>query len=308
MAAGIITTGNFPKDLWPGVFAHFGITYAERPEQWRNLCHTITPSKQKYEEVVQYVGMGLAVNKAETQGIAYDSMVQGYTARATHVTYALGGSVSMEAIQDQLYEPQAKRIAAAMAFSHRQTKENVVANVFNNGFNPAFAIGDGQSVFSTAHPLTSGGAMANTPFVAAELAEASLEDALIDIAGFKDDRGLVIGVMPRKLFVSRFNLFQAKRILGSMKQSGTANNDINAVREMNALPDGYEVNYYFTANQPWFVKNDIPSNSGLVFFDRMPVKFDQDNDFNSKNALFSAIARYSVLVSDPRCLYGVNAV
>lgn len=305
--AGIINTGSFPKDLWPGVFAHFGIKYNERQEEWRSLCHEITPSKMKYEEVVQYVGMGLAQMKSEAQTIAYDTMVQGYIARATHVTYALGGSVSMEAIQDNLYEPLAKRIAGALAFSHRQTKENVVANLFNNGFSSTYAIGDGGAFFQTAHPLQAGGTAGNTPSVAAELAESSLEDALIDIRGLKDDRSLVIGIMPRKLFVSRFNLFQAKRVLGSIKQSGTANNDLNALRELNGLPEGYEVNDYFTANQPWFIKNDVAVNSGVVFFDRMALKFDQDNDFNSKNALFSAIARYSVIVGDWRSYYAVNA-
>ena len=306
MAGGIITTGAHPKAFWPGVKAWWGNAYDEFPEEWRLLVNDILDSTQNYEEIVQDTGFGLAPVKAQGQTLYYEANVQGYTGRATHVTYALGYQVTMEELQDNLYEKVSKARAGANAFSQRLTRENVVANVLNRAFNSTYAIADGQAFFSTAHPLTNGGTMSNRPSVDVDLSEASLEDGLVAIAGFQNDKGLPIQVMPDALVVSRQNIFNAQRILKSTYQNDTANNAINAIKAMNALPSGVYVNHYLTDVNAWFIKNRIPNGSGFVLFDRMPLEFDQDNDFSTKNALASSIQRFSVLVSDPRCYYGTQ--
>lgn len=301
-----ITTGNHPKALWPGVKAWWGNSYDEFPEEWRQIVSEVTTSDKNYEDVVQDTGFGLAPVKPQGQGIVYDENVQGYTTRAVHVTYALGYAVTMEEMQDNLYEAVSRVRAKANAFSQRQTRENVVANVLNRGFNSSFPIGDGSAFFSTSHALTMGGTFANKPTTDADLSEASLEDALVAIAGFTNDRGLNIQVMPRALVVARQNMFNAARILKSVLQNDTANNAINAIKALNSLPDGFIVNHYLTDTNAWFIKNQIPSGSGFVFYERMPLTFDQDNDFGTKNALAASVTRFSVAVSDPRCYYGTS--
>ena len=301
-----ITTGNHPKALWPGVKAWWGNSYNEFPEEWRQIVNEVTTSDKNYEDVVQDTGFGLAPVKPQGQGISYDENVQGYTTRAVHVTYALGYAVTMEEMQDNLYEAVSRVRARANAFSQRQTRENVVANVLNRGFNSSFPIGDGSAFFSTSHALTMGGTFANKPTTDADLSEASLEDALVAIAGFTNDRGLNIQVMPRALVVARQNMFNAARILKSVLQNDTANNAINAIKALNSLPDGFIVNHYLTDTNAWFIKNQIPSGSGFVFYERMPLTFDQDNDFGTKNALAASVTRFSVAVSDPRCYYGTS--
>lgn len=302
----VISTGNHPKALWPGIYAWWGTSYNEYPPEWKSLCHEVADSSKNYEEIVQDSGFGLAPVKAQGNSLTYDANVQGFTARATHVTYALGYAVTMEELQDDLYEKVSKGRARANAFSQRQTRENVVANLFNFGFDTgaAYAIGDGKPFFSTTHPTITGSTYANKPTVDADLSEASLEDALVAIAGFTTDRGLVIGVKPRKLVIARQNMFNTARILESVYQNDTANNAINAIKAMNALPEGFEVNHYLSDADAWFVKNDIPTGSGVTFFDRMPVTFDADNDFGTKNALAASVTRFSVIVGDPRCYYG----
>lgn len=305
MSGGLISTGNHPKALWPGVFAWFGNSYDQYPAEWKETVNDVQTSTKNYEDVVQDTGFTLAPAKAQGAGISYDANVQGYTGRATHVTYALGYAVTMEELQDDQYEAVSMARAKALAFSHNQTRENVVANVLNKGFSSTLqTIADGVAFFSTAHPFTSGGTWSNKPATDVDLSEASLEDALIAIAGFTNDKGLVISVQPKKLVVSRQNQFNAARILKSVYQNDTANNAINAIRAMNILPEDFMVNHYLTDVNAWFVKNEIPTGSGFTFFERMPVTFDKDNDFNTKNALASAVTRFSVVVSDPRCYYG----
>lgn len=307
MAGGVIATGNHPKALWPGVAVGFGNSYDSYPAEWKGLVSDVKTSDKNYEEVVQDTGFAIAPAKAQGAGIAYDANVQGYVTRATHVTYALGYAVTMEELQDNQYEAVSMARAKANAFSQAQTRELVVANVLNKGFSTALqVIGDGAAFFSTSHPLSNGGSFANTPTTQADLSEASLEDALIAIAGFTNDRGLQIAVMPKKLVVSRQNQFNAARIMKSSLQNDTANNAINAMKVMGVLPEGFEVNHYLTDTNAWFVKNAIPSGSGFTFWERMPVTFDKDNDFNTKNALASSITRFSVAVADPRCYYGVS--
>lgn len=304
MPGGIIGTGAHPKALLAGVKAWWGNVYDQWPEQWRHLVNDVQSSDMAYEDVVQDTPFSLAPQKPQGQGIYFDANVQGYTTRATHITYALGYTVTMEELADNQYLAVSRVRARANAFSQRQTRENVVANVLNNGFDTGYKIGDGTSFFSTSHATTNGGTFSNRPTAGADLSETTLEDALVAIAGFKDDKNKPIFVRPKKLIVARQNEYNAARILNSIYQNDTANNAINAIRSTNALPEGYTMNVYLTDTNAWFIKNDIPSGSGFVFYERMPVSFDQDNDFPTKNALAASITRYSVAVSDPRCYYG----
>ena len=306
MSGGVISTGNHPKALLPGVKAWFGNTYESYEKQWIELVNEESKSTRNYEEVVQDTGFAVAAVKPQGQGIPYDNNMQGYTTRAVHVTYAMGYAVTMEEIQDNLYEQVSMVRAKALAFSHATARELVVAGVLNNGFSSALQlIGDGQAFFSTAHPFTSSnGTFANKPATDTDLSEASLEDGLIAVEGYLNDKGLQINVKAQKLIVARQNMFNAARILKSVLQNDTGNNAINAIKAVGAMPEGYCTNVYLTDSNAWFIKNQIPTGSGLVFYERMPVTFDKDNDFNTKNALASAIQRFSVAVADPRCYYG----
>lgn len=304
MAGGVIGTGAHPKALLAGVKAWWGNSYDKRPPQWKDLVNEIQSSDMAYEDVVQDTPFSLAPQKPQGQGIYFDANVQGYTTRATHITYALGYAVTMEELMDNQYLAVSKVRAGANAFSQAQTCENVVANVLNNGFDTGYKIGDGTSFFSTSHPLTNGGTFSNRPTAGADLSETTLEDALIAIAGLKNDKNQQIFVRPQKLIVARQGEFNAARILNSIYQNDTADNAINAIRSLNALPGGFVMNVYLTDTNAWFIKNEIPSGSGFMFYERMPVSFDQDNDFPTKNALAASITRYSVAVSDPRCYYG----
>lgn len=306
MAGGLITTGAHPKALWPGVKAWWGNSYDKVPEEWRGLVNQVTDSKLAYEDVVQDTGFGLAPVKGQGSPVYMDANVQGYTTRATHVTYALGYAVTWEEINDNQYEKVSQARAGANAFSQRITRETVVANVLNRGFNASYLIGDGSPFFSTTHALTSGGTFANRPATDVDLSEASVEDALIAIAGFQNDKGIQIMVQPEALVVSRQNLFNATRILQSSYQNDSANNAVNAIKAMGMLPKGAMMNHFLTDVNAWFIKNQIPDGSGFVFYERTPLQFDQDNDFTTKNALASSIQRFSVAVSDPRCYYGTQ--
>lgn len=306
MPGGVITTGSHPKALWPGIHSWWGTEYEEHPVEWKTLCHEILPSSMNYEEIVGDSGFGLPVLKPQGQGVTYDTNVQSFVTRFTHATYSLGYIVTMEELQDNLYEKVSRVRAKENAFSQRQLRENAVANLFNNGFSGSYVGGDGVAFFSTAHPTVVGSTYANKPTNDMDLSEASLEDALIAIAGFTNDRGLLISVVPQALMIARQNMFNATRILKSPYQNDTANNAVNALKAMNALPQGVAVNHYFTSAQAWFIKNQIPTGSGVIFFERMPVTFDQDNDFHTKNALAASITRFSCGWADARSYYGVN--
>jgi hypothetical protein len=301
--AGIITTASHPKALWPGIKAWWGQVYDEHPEEYSKLFDSDT-SRQNYEEDVQLTGFGLAPQKPEGSGVAYDSEIQGFTTRYTHVAYALGYIVTKEELDDNLYEQVSRRRAAALAMSFRQTKENVGANIYNRAFNPTYLGGDGVQLCSTAHPNTSGGTFANTPTVAADLSEASLEDALTALMGFQNDRGLLINVMPRSLIVARQNWWNANRILKSAYTPSTANNAVNVLVATNALPEGIVMNHYLTSPNAWFVRTNI--QNGLKYYSRVGIQFDQDNDFDTMNAKAKGYERYSFGWTDPRAIYGVN--
>ena len=301
--AGIITTASHPKALWPGIKAWWGQVYDEHKEEYSELFDSDT-SSMNYEEDVQLTGFGLAPVKSEGSGVAYDSELQGFTTRYTHVAYALGYIVTKEELDDNLYEQVSRRRAAALAMSFRQTKENVGANIYNRAFNATYLGGDGVSLANTAHPNTSGGTFANKPSVDADLSEASLEDALTAIMGFQNDRGLLINVMPRSLIVARQNFWNANRILKSAYTPTTANNAVNVLVATNALPEGIVMNHYLSSPNAWFVRTNI--QNGLKYYSRVGIQFDQDNDFDTMNAKAKGYERYSFGWTDPRAIYGVN--
>jgi len=296
----VISTGSHPKQLWPGVKAFFGKTYAEKPLKCDMVFDSYTSDKA-YEEYVEETGFGLAPVKAEGASISYDTDAQGYISRITNVTYALGAKVTMEAIDDNQYENVAKSKSKKLARSMRQTKENVFANILNRGFTSAFAGGDGKELFATDHP-TIDGTQSNELAVAADLSEASLEELLTQISGAKDSRGLRIQLEGMKLIVPTALEFEATRIMSSTNQSGTANNDINAVRSMGLLPGGIVVWSYLTDADAWFIKTD--ADDGLIRQQRKALVMAQDNDFDTKNACMSAMERYSGGWADWRGIYG----
>lgn len=301
--AGIITTASHPKALWPGIKAFWGQVYDEHKEEYSELFDSDT-SSMNYEEDVQLTGFGLAPVKSEGSGVAYDSELQGFTTRYTHIAYALGYIVTKEELDDNLYEQVSRRRSAALAMSFRQTKENVGANIYNRAFNGTYLGGDGVSLASTAHPNTSGGTFANKPSVDADLSEASLEDALTAVMGFQNDRGLLINVMPRSLVVARQNWWNANRIMKSAYTPTTANNAVNVLVATNALPEGIVMNHYLTSPNAWFVRTNI--QNGLKYYSRVGIQFDQDNDFDTMNAKAKGYERYSFGWTDPRAIYGVN--
>jgi hypothetical protein len=301
--AGIITTATHPKALWPGVKAWWGQAYDEHTTEYDKLFDSET-SSQNYEEDVQLTGFGLAPIKPEGQGVNYDSEMQGFTTRYTHVAYASGYIVTKEELDDNLYLEVSKRRAASLAMGFRQTKENVAANIYNRAFTGGYTGGDGVTLCATNHPNTSGGTYANTPTVSADLSEASLEDAMIAIMGYQNDRGLLINVMPRSLIIARQEWYNANRILKSVYTPGSANNDINVLKATNALPEGIVMNHYLTAPHAWFLRTNI--QNGLKYYSRVGITFDQDNDFDTMNAKAKGYERYSFGWTDPRAIWGVN--
>ena len=303
--AGIITTASHPKALWPGIKAWWGQTYDEHETEYTDLfdCET---SDKNYEEDVQLTGFGLVPVKSQGSATTYDSEIQGFVTRYTHVAYAMGYIVTKEELDDNLYEQVSRKRAAALAMSFRQTKENIAANVYNRAFNSTYKGGDGVELCSTVHPNTTGGTFSNKPAVDVDLSEASLEDAMIAIMGTQNDRGLLIAIQPKTLHIARQEVFNAQRILHSTYQPGNANNDINVIKAGNYLPGGFKVNHYFSAAHAWFIRNSIPGGTGMKCYDRVGVMFDQDNDFDTMNAKAKGYERYSMGWSDPRAIYGSN--
>jgi len=301
--AGIITTASHPKALWPGIKAWWGQVYDEHQEEYSDLFDKDS-SEKNYEEDVQLTGFGLAPRKSEGQATQFDSEVQGFTTRFTHVAYALGYVVTKEELDDNLYEQVSKRRAAALAMSFRQTKENIAANVYNRAFTAGYLGGDGVPLCSSLHPNTNGGTWANQPAVAVDLSEAALEDAIVALMGYQNDRGLLINVMPKTLHIARQEVFNAQRILQSSYSPGTANNDLNIIKTGNYLPGGFKVNHYFTSPRAWFIRTNVAN--GMKYYERVGVQFDQDNDFDTSNAKAKGYERYSFGWTDPRAVFGVN--
>ena len=301
MPAGVITTGSHPKALWPGVHDFWGQTYAEHSAEYPDLFDQLT-SDQAYEEDVQITGFGLAPVKPQGQALSYDSEVQGPVTRYTHIAYALGYIVSYEELRDNLYEQISMRRSKANAFSINQTIENVATVLYNNAFATTYyTTGDGLAVISTAHVNTTGGTYSNELSPSADLSEAALEDMCIQIMGVQNDRGLLVSMMPQSLHIPRQEWFNANRILKSALQSDTASNNINVLKSTNAFPGGIKMNHYFTSASYWFVRTNCPN--GMQMFWRDRPMFDQDNDFDTKNAKAATYMRFSIGLTDPRAIF-----
>ena len=303
--AGVIMTSNHPKALWPGVKGFWGRTFNDHVTEYTDLFDVET-SEQAYEEFVQITGFGLAPVKPQGKAAEYDSETQGPTTRFVHLAYALGYIVTHEELKDNLYMEVSKTRATSNARAFRQTKERVCANIYNRAFNASYTGADGVALCATNHPNTSGGTFSNKLLVDADLSEAALEDMLIQIMQATDDRGLLINLMPKSLHIAAANWFNANRILKSVLQPGTGNNDINVLNATNAIPGGVKLNHYLTSPQAWFVRTNVESGKGMLFLEREGISFDQDNDFDTKNAKALGYERYSVGFIDPRAVYGSN--
>ena len=304
MPGGVINTGSHPKLLWPGVFTIWGQTYDEHATEYTDL-YEVRSSDKAYEQGVQVTPFQNAVVKPQGAPVTYDGEVQGVVTTYTHIAYALGFIVTFEELRDNLYKEVATRRARANAFSMRQTVEVVSAIPYNTAFvTTNFTTGDGAALCSTAHVNATGGMYSNALSPAADLAEASLEDICIQIMGAQNDTGQQINLMPQSLHVSRQEWFNANRILGSVLQSDSANNNINVLKAVNAFPKGIKMNHYFTNAGPWFVRTNCPE--GMTFFWRDEPMFDKDNDFDTKNAKAASYMRFSMGCTDPRGIYGSN--
>lgn len=297
----VINTGSFSKALLPGVNAWYGKAYDEYPVEWTNLFDQYT-SRKAFEEDVGVSGFGLAAVKPEGQGITYDTEQQGYISRYTHVTYGLGFIVTRDAFDDDQYDVIAERRAKGLAYSMRQTKEIVGANVYNRAFTAGYTGGDGVVLLSNAHPNVAGGTQSNILATNTNLSEAALEQSIIDISRYKNDRGLTIAVQPKSIIIPPELSFEAERILKSQYRVGTANNDISSLVSMGKFPGGVTVNHYLTSSTAWFVKTNV--QDGMKYFERKGDTFTEDNDFDTENAKFKATGRYSFGWTDWRGLYG----
>jgi hypothetical protein len=296
----VISTATHPKALWPGVKAFFGKEYAKHGEEHKDLFD-IDDSDKAYEEDVQTSGFGLAPVKSEGSSVSYDSETQGYTKRYTHVAYGLGYIVTYEELRDNLYKDKAFKRAAQLAFSMYTTKQIVGANVYNRAFDSNYTGGDGVCLLSAAHP-TRAGNQSNVMSTSSDLSEAAIEEMVIDIMEAKNDRGLQINLMPKSLIVAPANYFEAQRILKSVQQSGTANNDANILKLNGVIPEGAKVNHFLTDADAWFIRTNCPD--GMKHYVREAMSFDQDNDFDTKNAKAAAYERFSFGWSDWRGLFG----
>lgn len=297
----IISTGSFAKALWPGVNSWYGKAYAEHPVEWSGLF-TSYSSKRAFEEDISVTSFGYASIKVEGGSIGFDSERQGFITRYNHTVYALGFVITREMVEDDLYAVAGEKKAKGLAFSMRQTKEVNGANVYNRAFNSLYTGGDGKSLLNSGHLNVAGGTWSNVLSTAADLSETGLEQACIDISGWKNDRGLQIAVMPQKLLISKEQVFEAERILKTPYRPSTADNDINALYTMGKFPGGVEMNHYFTDVDAWFLLTNSPD--GMKHWQRRPLQFSIDNDFDTDNAKFKAHERYTFGWTDPRALFG----
>jgi hypothetical protein len=296
---GVITTGNIPALLWPGLNAVWGDSYKDWPKKYEDLFE-IKDSEMNYEEDVELPGFGLAPVKPQGSSIIYDTTQQQTKSRYQHVAYALGFIVTHEEMKDNLYLKNSTMKTKALGRSMRQTVENVGANVYNRGFNSSFAGGDGQPLFSASHP-TPNGSQSNL-LTAADLTEAALEDAVTQIMNAVDARGLRISLMPKSLHVATANWAEAARILKSLLTPDSGNNAINALRSEGYFPDGAKINPYFTDADAYFIRTDV--ENGMTFFWRERPEFAQDGDFDTSNLKYKAYQRFSAGWSDFRGAYG----
>ena len=287
------------KELLPGLNALFGLEYAKYENEHAEIYETES-SERSFEEEVKLSGFGAAPVKPEGSAISYDNAQESFTARYNHETVAMGFSITEEAMEDNLYDSLSARYTKALARAMAYTKQVKAASLLNTGFT-TFTSGDGVTLFNSAHPTVAGGTNANRPSVDADLNETSLEQAVIDIAAYKDERGLLIAARPRKLIVPPSLMFVATRLLQTELRVGTADNDINAINTNGSIPEGYRVNHYLTDNDAWYLTTDIPN--GMKHFVRVAMSTSMDGDFDTGNVRDKARERYSFGVSDPLAMY-----
>jgi hypothetical protein len=291
-----ISRAQLLKELLPGLNALFGLEYARYGEEHKEIYETET-SERSFEEETKLSGFSAAPVKAEGSAIAYDNAQEAWTTRYNHETIALGFSITEEAIEDNLYDSLSARYTKGLARAMAYTKQVKAAAVLNNGFSAAYPGGDGVALFSTAHPLVNGDTNSNTPSTQADLNETSLEAAVIQIAAWTDERGLLIAAKPKKLIVPPSLQFVSTRLLETELRVGTNNNDINAIKNNGAIPEGYCVNHFLTDNNAWFLTTDVPN--GMKHFIRTPLQNSMDGDFDTGNVRYKARERYSFGWSDP---------
>ena len=296
-----ISRAQLLKELLPGLNALFGLEYAKYGEEHKEIYETES-SERSFEEETKLSGFSAAPVKNEGSAISYDNAQEAWTARYTHETIAMGFSITEEAVEDNLYDSLSSRYTKALARGMAYTKQVKGAYVLNNAFSGGPTYGDGQVLCSTAHPLVSGGTNSNTPSTPADLNETSLENAVIQIAGWTDERGLLIAAKPKKLVVPPSLMFVATRLLETELRVGTTDNDINALKNNGSIPDGYTVNHFLTDTNAWFLLTDVPN--GLKHFVRTPMSTGMDGDFDTGNVRYKARERYSFGVSDPLGIFG----
>ena len=296
-----VTVGHWGKALWPGINKWYGDAYGDWKVEYTDLFDT-NKSGKHYEEDVGKSGLGLAQLRAEGAAVTYDSSRQAFVTRYQHVEYALGIIITKVAYEDDQYNVVGPSKAKGLARSMRQTKEIVGTNVYNRAFNSTYTGGDGKELCATDHPNFAGGTWANELSVAADLSEAALEQSVIDISKYTDDRGLRIAVMPKTLIIPVDLMFEAERILKTEGRYGTANNDLNAIKNMGKFPGGIKVNHYLTDTDAWFIRTD--AQDGMKYFTRVDDQFTDDNDFDTDNAKYKARARFCFGWTDPKGLFG----
>lgn len=296
-----ISRAQMLKELIPGLNALWGLEYARYGEEHKEI-YEIESSERSFEEETKLSGFSAAPVKREGAAIVYESGQEAWTARYNHETIAMGFSLTQEAFEDNLYDSISARYTKAMARSMAYTKQVKAANVLNNAFDSNYLFGDGTTLLSTSHTLVNGGTNSNKPSTDVDLNETALENAVIQIAGWTDERGLLIAAKPKKLIIPPALQFTATRLLETELRVGTADNDINAIKNNGSIPGGYAVNHWLTDTDAWFLTTDVPN--GLKHFIRVPVSTDTDGDFDTGNMRFKARERYSFGASDPLGLYG----
>ena len=298
-----ISRAQLLKELLPGLNALFGLEYARYGEEHKELYETET-SERSFEEETKLSGFSAAPVKNEGSAIAYDNAQEAWTTRYNHETIALGFSITEEAVEDNLYDSLSARYTKGLARAMAYTKQVKAAAVINNGFTNATAYygGDGVPLFSTAHPLVNGGTNSNRPTVGADLNETSLEAAVIQIAAWTDERGLLIAAKPKKMIVPPALQFVATRLLETSLRVGTADNDINALKNNGSIPEGYAINHFLTDTNGWYLTTDVPN--GLKHFVRSPLANSMDGDFDTGNVRYKSRERYSFGWSDPLGVFG----
>jgi hypothetical protein len=296
-----ISRAQLLKELLPGLNALFGLEYSRYGEEHKEIFDTET-SERSFEEETKLSGFSAAPVKNEGSAIAYDNAQEAWTARYNHETIALGFSLTEEAVEDNLYDSLSARYTKALARAMAYTKQTKAASILNNGFSAASTGGDGVALFSTAHPLVNGDTNSNTQATVADLNETSLEAAVIQIAGWTDERGLLIAAKPKKLVIPPASMFIATRLLETEQRVGTADNDINALKNNGSIPGGYTVNHFLTDTDAWFLTTDVPN--GLKHFVRSPLAQSMDGDFDTGNVRYKSRERYSFGWSDPLGIWG----